>query len=56
MRTINAVKQAGSIQEIVQSGIVQSGIMKSLIDTDTPFVLAGSIRDDGHFLIPLRTH
>ena len=47
MRAINAVKQAGSIKSIVESGVVQSGIMKALIDTDTPFVLAGSIRDDG---------
>lgn len=47
MRAINAVKKAGSISAIVESGSVQSGIMKALIDTDTPFVLAGSIRDDG---------
>ena len=47
MRAINAVKQSGSVKSIVQSGQVKSGIMKALIDTDTPFVLAGSIRDDG---------
>ena len=47
MRAINEVKKAGSVANIVGSGQVKTGIMKSLIDSDIPFVLAGSIRDDG---------
>jgi lysine-ketoglutarate reductase/saccharopine dehydrogenase-like protein (TIGR00300 family) len=47
MRAINAVRAAGSIAAAVQSGLVTSGIMHALVTTGTPFVLAGSIRDDG---------
>lgn len=47
LRTINSVRRAGSIKEAVKSGMIQNGIMKTLVDCDVPFVLAGSIRDDG---------
>ena len=47
MRAINAVRRAGSIGAAVSSGIVTSGIMHALVTEDIPFVLAGSIRDDG---------
>ena len=47
MRAINEVKNAGSVKEIVLSGKIKTGIMKSLVDSDVPFILAGSIRDDG---------
>ncbi len=47
MRTINEVKKAGSIQALVDSGRLQSGIMHALTKTGTPYVLGGSIRDDG---------
>jgi hypothetical protein len=47
MRAINAVRAAGSIDAAVRSGLVTSGIMHALVTTGTPFVLAGSIRDDG---------
>jgi lysine-ketoglutarate reductase/saccharopine dehydrogenase-like protein (TIGR00300 family) len=47
MRAINAVKKVGSIQALVSSGEVKSGIMHALTVTNTPYVLAGSIRDDG---------
>jgi lysine-ketoglutarate reductase/saccharopine dehydrogenase-like protein (TIGR00300 family) len=47
MRAINRVRAAGSIAEAVRSGLVQEGIMHSLVTNDIPFVLAGSIRDDG---------
>ena len=47
MRAINEVKKAGSVANIIHSGQVKSGIMKSLVDCEVPFVLAGSIRDDG---------
>ena len=39
--------EAGSIYAAVQSGLVTGGIMYECIKNDVPFVLAGSIRDDG---------
>jgi lysine-ketoglutarate reductase/saccharopine dehydrogenase-like protein (TIGR00300 family) len=47
MRAINAIRKAGSIEAAVTQGIVQSGIMHALIARRVPYVLAGSIRDDG---------
>ncbi len=47
MRAINAVRRAGSIAAAVAGGLVTSGIMHALITQNIPFVLAGSIRDDG---------
>jgi len=47
MRAINQVRAAGSIEAVVRSGVVRSGIMHALITTQVPYVLAGSIRDDG---------
>jgi len=47
MRAINAIRRAGSIEQAVGQGIVKSGIMHALVTHRIPFVLAGSIRDDG---------
>jgi lysine-ketoglutarate reductase/saccharopine dehydrogenase-like protein (TIGR00300 family) len=47
MRAINAVRRAGSIARAVETGLISSGIMHALVTQDIPFVLAGSIRDDG---------
>ena len=47
MRAINAIRRAGSIAAAVRSGQVKSGIMHALVTRHVPFVLAGSIRDDG---------
>jgi lysine-ketoglutarate reductase/saccharopine dehydrogenase-like protein (TIGR00300 family) len=47
MRGINRVREAGSIAAAVRDGIVEGGIMHALVTHDVPFVLAGSIRDDG---------
>jgi hypothetical protein len=47
MRAINAVRRAGSIAAAVRGGIAQSGIMHALVTRGVPYVLAGSIRDDG---------
>ncbi|MBA4157163.1 MAG: hypothetical protein H0X65_06770 [Gemmatimonadetes bacterium] len=47
MRAINRVREAGSIQAAVEQGIIRSGIMHALVRNEVPFVLAGSIRDDG---------
>jgi lysine-ketoglutarate reductase/saccharopine dehydrogenase-like protein (TIGR00300 family) len=47
MRAINAVRRAGSVAAAVESGLVKSGIMHALVTMKIPYVLAGSIRDDG---------
>jgi len=44
---INQINQAGSIKEAVEKGVLKEGIMYECIKNDVPFVLAGSIRDDG---------
>jgi len=47
MDAINAVFKAGSIANMVKSKKLTSGIMFECIKNKVPFVLAGSIRDDG---------
>jgi hypothetical protein len=47
MRAINKVRAAGSIESAVREGIVSDGIMHALVRRGVPFVLCGSIRDDG---------
>ncbi len=47
LRAINTIRGCGSIAEAVQQGVLTKGLMHTLVETDTPFVLAGSIRDDG---------
>ena len=44
---INLVRQYGSIARFVQEKKIESGIMKAIVSRGVPFVLAGSIRDDG---------
>jgi len=45
--TINAVRARGSIPAFIQSGAVRDGIIYECVQNAVPFVLAGSIRDDG---------
>jgi lysine-ketoglutarate reductase/saccharopine dehydrogenase-like protein (TIGR00300 family) len=47
MRAINQIRAAGSIAKAVEQGIVKDGIMHSCVVKKVPFVLTGSIRDDG---------
>ncbi len=47
MRAINQVRAAGSIAKAVEQGIITDGIMYSCVKHNVPFVLTGSIRDDG---------
>jgi lysine-ketoglutarate reductase/saccharopine dehydrogenase-like protein (TIGR00300 family) len=44
---ISEIMRAGSIKNAVDNGVVKSGIMYECIKRKVPFVLAGSIRDDG---------
>lgn len=45
--TINEVRRLGSIQAFVESGQVRNGIMYECVRHQVPFVLVGSVRDDG---------
>jgi lysine-ketoglutarate reductase/saccharopine dehydrogenase-like protein (TIGR00300 family) len=47
MRAINAMYHAGGIRGAVESGRLQSGVMYECVRHNVPFVLAGSLRDDG---------
>ena len=47
MRAINAIYHAGGIRQAVEQGRLTSGILYECVKNDVPFVLAGSLRDDG---------
>jgi lysine-ketoglutarate reductase/saccharopine dehydrogenase-like protein (TIGR00300 family) len=47
MRAINKVRAAGSIARAVEQGVITDGIMHACVVHGVPFVLNGSIRDDG---------
>lgn len=47
MQAINEVFKAGGIQTMVEKKILKSGVMYECVRNNVPFVLAGSIRDDG---------
>lgn len=47
LKAINAVRGVGSIARAVEEGLIGKGLMYTCVKTGTPFVLAGSIRDDG---------
>jgi len=47
LRAINTVFAHGSISAAVKAGAVKSGIMYECVKANVPFVLAGSLRDDG---------
>ncbi len=44
---ISEIMRAGSIKNAVDKGVITGGIMYECIKNNVPFVLAGSIRDDG---------
>ena len=46
LRAINTVRRCGGLADAVEQGVLTSGLMHALVTTGTPFVLAGSIRDD----------
>jgi hypothetical protein len=47
MRAINAIYRCGGIRQAVASGRLSSGILYECVQAGVPFVLAGSLRDDG---------
>lgn len=44
---INRARRAGSVEKLIQEEGISDGILAACIDKKVPFVLAGSIRDDG---------
>jgi lysine-ketoglutarate reductase/saccharopine dehydrogenase-like protein (TIGR00300 family) len=47
MRAINAIYHAGGIKQAVETGRLTHGVMYECVKANVPFVLAGSLRDDG---------
>ena len=47
LRTINQIRAIGSIAKAVNTGLVKNGIMAACVRQGIPFVMAGTIRDDG---------
>jgi lysine-ketoglutarate reductase/saccharopine dehydrogenase-like protein (TIGR00300 family) len=47
IRAINTIRAAGSIAAAVEKGVLTGGVMHALVEAGKPFVLVGSVRDDG---------
>jgi lysine-ketoglutarate reductase/saccharopine dehydrogenase-like protein (TIGR00300 family) len=47
LKVINMVRGCGGIARAVERGLVTGGIVAECVRANVPFVLAGSIRDDG---------
>ena len=47
LRSINRIRRLGGIRPAVEQGVITSGIMYECVKGNIPYVLAGSIRDDG---------
>ena len=47
LRAINRLRAAGSIAAAVAEGVIDGGVMFECVRAKVPYVLAGSIRDDG---------
>ncbi|HEU5084464.1 MAG TPA: TIGR00300 family protein [Acidimicrobiales bacterium] len=47
VRVINEVRRHGSIAAAVESGFITGGVMHACVRAGVPFVLGGSVRDDG---------
>ncbi len=45
--TISEIIRAGGIEAAVADGMISEGVMYQCVENDVPYVLAGSIRDDG---------
>ncbi len=47
LRAINRIRGCGGIREAVGQGVLTSGLFYEIVRAGVPYVLAGSIRDDG---------
>jgi len=50
LRAINTMRRLGGIKAAVEKGVLKSGIMYEVTRKGVPYILAGSIRDDGPLL------
>ncbi len=47
LKAINTIRRCGSLAAAVEQGVLNQGIIHACVRRGVPFVLAGSIRDDG---------
>jgi len=47
LRAINRIRAAGSIANAVKKGLLRGGVMHACVKRKVPYILTGSIRDDG---------
>ena len=47
IRAINVIRKHGSIAGAVKAGVLTTGVMHAMVEAGKPFVLVGSVRDDG---------
>jgi lysine-ketoglutarate reductase/saccharopine dehydrogenase-like protein (TIGR00300 family) len=47
LRAINTIRRLGGIRRAVERGVLKSGVMFECVRHNVPYLLAGSIRDDG---------
>lgn len=47
LRSINRIRRLGGIRQAIEEKVLTSGIMYECVTHNIPYVLAGSIRDDG---------
>jgi len=47
LRAINRIRRCGGIRQAVEQGVLTTGLFREIVRHDIPYVLAGSIRDDG---------
>ncbi len=47
MRAINTIRDCGGIANAIRRGVLKRGVMHACVTRRVPYVLAGSIRDDG---------
>ena len=47
LKAINTIRRCGSLAAAVEQGVLNQGIFHACVRGSVPFVLAGSIRDDG---------
>ncbi|MCL5736739.1 MAG: TIGR00300 family protein [Actinobacteria bacterium] len=47
LRSINRIRRCGGIKQAVEQGVLTRGLFHDIVRHNIPYVLAGSIRDDG---------
>jgi lysine-ketoglutarate reductase/saccharopine dehydrogenase-like protein (TIGR00300 family) len=47
LRAINRIRRCGGIRQAVEQGVLTTGLFHEIVRQGVPYVLAGSIRDDG---------